>query len=711
MSKQTRPYINREISWLSFNERVLQEADDPSVPLITRIKFLGIFSSNLNEFFRVRVATVNRMINASKQSAGILKENPKKILSEIEKIVIAQGKKFEEIYINIVKELEKKNIFILTEKDLDEEQGRFVREYFHSKVRSTLVPIMLNSIKVFPYLKDQTVYLAIELYNNKNPDKIRYSLIELPTDMLPRFLVLPRKNNIQYLMFLDDIIRYCLDDIFSIFNVNRFNAYSFKITRDAELEIDDDITQSFYEKISKSVKNRKKGPPVRFVYDQSIPPDLLSFLKARLEIDQTDTILPGKEYHNLPGGRYHNTKDFMSFPKLIISSEHEEEYEPIPHKDIIHNRSIFDAIKKKDILLHYPYHSFYYIIDLFREAAIDPKVRSIKMTLYRVAKYSNVIKALINAVKNGKSVTIIMEFQARFDEEANLYWANKLKDEGAKVIHGIPSLKVHSKLLLITRKERGNKAYYAYIGTGNFNEDTTKIYSDHCLLTCNRKITGEVVKFFNFFKNNYKSQYYKTLIVSPFTVRTRLESLINNEIKNARAGKEARIILKLNNLVDRKMIDKLYHASMEGVTIDLVVRGICSLVPGIKGISENITAFSIVDKYLEHSRIFVFHNNGDKRYYLSSADLMERNLDRRFEVITPVFDSDIQQEIDAFLDIQLADNTKSRIIDENQNNSFKKRRPFSKSVRAQIEIYNFLKDFHTKPPENENKIINNEEIS
>ena len=685
--KQNKTFINREISWLSFNERVLQEAADPVTPLIERIKFLGIFSSNLDEFFRVRVASVKRLVLAGKKVKALIGDSPEDILSEIQSIVLQQQKKFNEVYKNILHELETRNIFIVDEKHLSSEQETYVRHFFREEVRPTLVPVMLENIAEFPVLKDHAIYLAVCLKKSNNNRGERHAIIEVPTDVVSRFLVLPKMDDRVYVMLLDDVIRLGLKQIFSMFKFDVFHSFTIKLTRDAELDIDDDITTSFFEKMSKSLKQRKKGSPVRFIYDSRIPKDFLKLLTKKNRIISTDALIPGD--------RYHNFKDFMSFPRVGSPDMLYENLPPLPHKDIKPDSSLFNIIRKKDILLHFPYHSFHYVIDLLREAAIDPKVVSIKMTLYRVAKNSNIINTLIRAARNGKSVTVVMELQARFDEAANIYWTDKLREEGVTIIHGVPNLKVHSKLCLIRRKEKRASVYYANIGTGNFNENTARIYSDHSLFTSDIRITKEIKKVFDFFENNYKTSVYSHLVISPFTTRKKLNALISKEMKNAGDGKKAYIIVKANSLVDSQLIEKLYEASNAGVKIDLIIRGQCSLIPGVKGMSENITAISIVDRFLEHSRIFVFCNDGDEQYYISSCDWMNRNLDRRIEATCPIYDKKIQGELRDFLNIQLSDNTKARILNEARDNAYKKE-PGKPPVRAQIDFYNYLKEINKK---------------
>jgi polyphosphate kinase len=678
-------YIPREISWLSFNERVLQEAQDKTVPLIDRMKFLGIFSNNLDEFFRVRVATLKRMVEFKKKAKEAIGESPSKILKQIHKIVIRQQAKFEETYKEIIKGLASNNIFIVNEKQLDEEQAVFVKKYFDETVLPTLVPIMIDTSPKFPYLKDKSIYLAVKLSKKEEGSKgTKYSLIQIPTGVLSRFLVFPKKEDKRYVILLDDVIRFCLKDVFSSFDFDKAEAYTIKLTRDAELDIDNDLSKSISEKIEKSLKQRKKGKLVRLVYDSDIPSDLLNFITKKIKMKKSSNLLAG--------GRYHNFRDFINFPKVGSRELQYNPMKPLPHPDLAKAKSLFTVIRRKDILLSYPYQSFNHIIDLLREASIDPKVTSIKITLYRVAENSNIISALTNAIKNGKSVTVVVELQARFDEEANIFWANQLKEEGTNVIYGVPGLKVHSKLFLITRKEEKGPVDYALIGTGNFNEDTAKLYCDHSLLTADERITEEVEKVFNFFSNNFKTGNYKHLVVSPFYMRKRFAKLINHEIENAELGKEAYIILKLNALADRDLVKKLYQASNAGVKVKLIARSSCSVVPGIKNQSENIEAVSIVDKLLEHARLFVFCNDGDEKIFLSSADWMLRNFDQRNETAVPIYDNKIKKELKAILDIQLSDNIKARIIDKEQSNKYKFALAGEKKVRAQDEIYNYFKN-------------------
>ena len=678
-------YIPREISWLSFNERVLQEAQDKTVPLIERIKFLGIFSSNLDEFFRVRVATLKRMVEFKKKAKEIIGESPGKILKQIHKIGIKQQVKFEEAYKAIIKELEAHSIFILNEKRLDNEQALFIRKYFEDTVLPTLVPIMIDTSPHFPHLKDKYIYLAVKLSKKEKGSKgIQYSLIQIPTEVLSRFVVLPKKDEKKYIILLDDVIRFCLKDVFPSFDIDKAEAYTIKLTRDTELDLDNDLSKSISEKIEKSLKQRKKGRPVRLIYDSEIPSDLLNFITKKIKMKKRQNLLPG--------GRYHNFKDFIHFPKVGNRELQYSPVKPLQHPDLKKTKSIFNVIRNKDILLSYPYQSFNHIIDLLRESSIDPKVTSIKITLYRVAKNSNIVSALTNAIKNGKSVTVVVELRARFDEEANIYWANQLKDEGANVIYGVHGLKVHSKLFLITRKEDDKFVYYAHVGTGNFNEDTAKLYCDHSLITSDERITEEVAKVFHFYSNNFKTGNYKHLVVAPFFMRKKFTKLITHEINNAEAGKKAYIILKLNSLADKDLIKKLYQASSAGVKIKLIIRSNCSLIPGVKKLSENIEVISIVGRLLEHARIFVFCNGGDEKIYISSADWMFRNFDQRSETAVPIYDKKIKKELKTILNFQLSDNVKARVLDKTQSNNYKLRSENEKKIRSHDEIYNYFKN-------------------
>ena len=681
MKKKDSTLINRDLSWLSFNARVLQEAEDDSVPLIERLRFLGIFSNNRDEFFKVRVATIRRMMKFGKRGKEIIGTDPAELIEKVQEIVIAQQKKFDKLFSKILLELEEENIYFLSDKELNPSQELFVRDYFHQKIYPQLVPIMIDSAPHFPYLKDRMIYLAVRMkYNSKSDSKNKFSLIEIPTDVLPRIIVLPSKTDKKSIILMEDIIRFCLNDIYSIFDYESIDGYTIKLTRDSELDIDSDMSKSWLEKVTKSLKQRKKGDPVRLVYDERIPAELLDLIVKKIK-------LKDREYLT-PGGKYHNFKDFINFPKIGRKELWFRIPKPLDHPSFIGQKSLFSVIRKQDILLAYPYHSFLHIIDLLREASIDPKVSSIKITLYRASINSSIINALINAVRNGKQVYVVLELQARFDEETNIYYADKLQEAGAEVIFGVPGLKVHSKLFLITRKEENKVMHYAHIGTGNFNEKTARLYCDHSLLTADKSITREVEKLFSFYRNNYKTGHFKHLIVSPFNTRKRFVSLINKEIENAQLGREAWIILKMNSLVDQDMVEKLYEASSAGVKVRLIVRGICSLIPGVPGQSENIEAISIIDKYLEHSRIFIFCHGGDEKYYLSSGDWMNRNLDFRSEVAVPIYDAELQSQLLQYVTIQFRDNSKARIHSKENNNEYVKKS--GRPLKAQDEIFKWI---------------------
>jgi polyphosphate kinase len=672
--------IHREIGWLSFNERVLQEAQDMTVPLIERIRFLGIFSNNLDEFFKVRVATIRRVIDLEEGNKLFEGEKPKKLLNQIQKKVMQLQNKFEYTFQQILGELEKNKIFIINERELNPTQESFVKKYFYDYVMPVISPVLLSNVIQFPYLKDKSIYLAVKLAGNKPDIKTDYALIEIPTGVLPRFIVLPTENNRKFIILLEDVIRYSLDDVFALLHFDISGAWIIKLTRDAELDMDNDISKSLLELISSGVDSRKSGQPVRFVFDNSIAKDLLDSIVMKLGLD-TDSSL-------IPGGRYHNFKDFMQFPnvggpELVYSIDI-----PLTHPQVRMQSSILDAIAKKDFMLHVPYHDFNIFVRLLQEASIDPKVTEVCLTVYRVASNSRVINALINAARNGKKVYVVIELQARFDEEANIYWSRKLEEVGANVTFGIPALKVHAKLLSITRKEGRRISRYACISTGNFHEGNASVYSDLMLFTADPRITGEVKKVFDFFQNTYRNYAFRHLVNSPLFLRKKIYSLIKNEIRNARKGKQAYIILKINNLVDKEIIFRLYRASQAGVKITLIVRGICSLLPGVPGLSENIEAISIIDKFLEHSRVIICRNGGNELYYISSADWMNRNLDRRIEVSCPIYDKDVQREILDLINIQLRDNAKARIINAVQDNSYVRNRG-SDRIRAQVELYRY----------------------
>ena len=688
--KSTLPLRNKELSWLAFNSRVLQEASDTSVPLLERLSFLGIFSSNLDEFFRVRVAHLRRLEQLGAGARRLMGEDPSAVLKEIHALVLKQQAQFESAYRSILQELKEHGISIVKENELNPTQEAFIKEFYRQKLRPTLIPLMINHLKEFPQLKDQAIYLASSLYNSGSR-RSEYALIEIPTDALSRFVILPKEEDRHYVILLDDVIRYCLRDIFSIFPFDRFEAFTIKLTRDAQLDLDDDLYESYIEKISKGLKQRRSGAPVRFIYDNQMPPRLLKLLQGKMGLDAESSPF-------IPGGRYHNFKDFMGFPRIGPKKLSAPPLPPLAHKDIDAAATFFKAIKRRDILVHYPYQTFDYLIEFLRQAAIDPKVRSIKMTLYRVAHNSKVVNALINASRNGKRVTVVMELQARFDEAENVYWSERLQDEGVRVINGVPGLKVHAKLILITRVSHRKTILYANIGTGNFNETTARVYTDDSLFTADERITAEVSRVFGFIESNYRRATFKHLMVSPFDTRRRLTKLIDTEIKNARKGRPAYIILKINNLEDPGLIRKLYEASGAGVEVRLMVRGMFSLVPGVKDVSERIEATAILDHFLEHSRVLAFANGGAEKLYIASGDWMERNVDHRVEVACPIYDPSLKKQIQDLLTILWNDNVKARVLDKNLKNQYRTVAGGTRT-RAQESIYAYLNELHTPRPE------------
>ncbi len=679
-------YVNREISWLRFNARVLQESEDKCTPLLERLRFLGIFSNNLDEFFKVRYATVKRIVQAGKSGKSELGgERAKDLLDEITNNVIEQQEKSIEILHAVEKALEAENIFIINETEIQPQQEEFLKGYFIQNVSPVLMTIILDEHSGFPTLKDTAAYLAVRMElidtgeGGGGSAKVRYALIEIPKG-INRFIELPKEGDKNYIILLDDLIRYSLRSIFNMFAFSNITAHMIKITRDAELDIDNDLSKSFIEKISSSVEHRKISEPVRFVYDRDIEKDTLSFLKERMNIQEdTDSVIPG--------GRYHNRRDYMGFPNLGRADLHYEKIKPLPVKGLKLEGSLLEQIAKKDFLQHAPYHTFTYVIKFLREAALDPKVRSIKITVYRLADNSQVASSLINAVKNGKQVTVQIELQARFDEQANIEYAEQLQAEGVKLKFGVPGLKVHSKICVIEREEAEGVKRYGFISTGNFNEATARVYTDYTLFTAHEPILKEVSKVFDFFETTYKVRNYKHLIVSPHYTRTRFERLIRREIANARAGKEAYIKIKMNNFTSYDMVDLLYEASKAGVKMQLIIRGICCLVPGVPGISENIEAISVVDKFLEHPRLFIFCNDGDPLVFISSADWMTRNLDYRVEVGCPIYQNDIKQELIDNFEISWSDNVKARVYDGVQSNGY--RQSTLPPLRSQFEMYDY----------------------
>lgn len=684
MNNTLNNYTDREKSWLTFNARVLQEANDENVPLLDRFRFLGIFSNNLDEFFRVRYAAIRRMSFETVETEKILGVPAEQLLKEITGIVIEQQSESLRILTEIEKKLEKENIFIINENQVTNEQEIFIHDFFIQNVSPAVVTIMLNDLEEFPLLKDTSGYLAVKLVlkSDNSTNNIVYAVVEIP-NTINRFVVLPSNSNKQYIILLDDVIRLNLNNIFNIFDYESISAHMIKITRDAQLEFDSDLSKSLMEKISNSVKERRVGEPVRFVYDQAIGKDTLEFFLKGMNILSSDSIIPG--------GRYHNRRDYMNFPNLGRYDLLYRENHPLPIPGLSLEGSILERIKKKDYLLYAPYQSFSYIIKFLREAALDPKVASIKITLYRLAKNSQIVSSLINAAKNGKKVTVQIELQARFDEESNISYSEQMQTEGIELIFGVKGLKVHSKVCVIERLEEGKVKRYGLVSTGNFNENSAKIYTDVTLFTSNNEILKDAAKIFDFFDVNYRVHRYKHLIVSPHYTRSRFNKLIDREISNAIAGKEAYIKLKMNSISDFKMTDKLYEASNAGVKIKLIIRGICCLIPGLKGISENIEAISIVDNYLEHSRIYIFGNAGDPEVFISSADFMTRNLDARVEVTCPIYDKEIKKELIETFEIGWKANVKARIHSAALLNQYRNRGD-EKPFRAQQEMYNYYQN-------------------
>ena len=681
---KTSKIIPRDISWLAFNARVLQEAADPSVPVKERIKFLGIFSNNLDEFFRVRVAALKRMMKLGAMATMHVEESPQEILDAIQLIVLQHQSEFNRIWQSILEELRKEKIYLLNEKELSREQVDFVINFFDEEVRSNVIPLMIESIPALPYLRDKSIYLAVVMARKNVAYKRKYALIEVPTRAVPRFVLLPDgKSGEKYIILLEDVIRFCLPRIFSYFDYEEFTAHVIKVTKDAEYDLDYDETSTYIDKIEKGIKNRRKGKPVRFIYDKEIDPALLEFLIRKVGLSKKD--------HLIPGGRIHNFRHFIDFPAQVFSHSSKRK-KPFLHPQFANTSRVTDVILANDVMLHFPYHSFNPLIDLLREAAIDPDVTTIKITAYRLAKHSKVINALINAVRNGKDVTVMLELRARFDEENNLAYKEQLEEEGVKVLLGIPNQKVHAKICLIRKRKGNHTMHYGFISTGNLNESTATIYGDHCLITANRHIMADVNRIFSYLekpKTGFKHlRMAQTLLLSPTSMRRNILALINAEIKQAMAGKKASIILKMNSLSDEILIQKLYDAATAGVEIKMVVRGIFCAVTDIKKFKSPIQAVSIVDEYLEHARIMVFYNGGKEKVFISSADWMVRNLDHRIEVTCPIVEPGIMKELKDILDIQFRDNVKARLLSNNLSNEYVSVK--GRQVRSQIETYQYL---------------------
>ena len=668
-------FINREISWLEFNERVLEEANDFTVPLIERIRFLGIFSNNLDEFYRVRYATVKRIAVSTNSGKKLFKgRTAKDLLNDITlKATDLQQKSFLALN-NIIKLLEKDKIYFVDESNIKFDHKQFINNYFFEIISPAIDVIILNKNKKFPKFKENLSFLLIRIILENN--EVQNAIIRFPRN-LDRFVILPSENTEQNIIMIDDIIRFHSKDIFKIFNPISIEANMVKASRDAELDFDDDISKSYLDKIAQSVKERSSADPVRFVYDSEIKLETLNFLLNKMGINnETDSIIPG--------GKYHNRRDYMGFPNLNNSLVYEPML-PLNVKGFSHSDNTFDKLKEKDFMIHTPYHKFTYLISFLMKSSIDPKVKKISITIYRLSKLSKVASALINAARNGKKVVVQIELQARFDESANIRYAKEMQSQGIKLIFGSPNLKVHSKICLIERLENGNLKKYGFISTGNFNESTAKIYTDLTLFTSNDKILDEVSNVFNFFNANYKKYFFKYLLVSPINTETKIKKLINNEIINAKNGEEAWIKIKINNITSYSLIRSLYDASRAGVKIQMIVRGICCLIPGHKNMSENIEVISIVDRFLEHTRFMIFNNNNYNKVFISSADWMTRNLDNRVEVTCPILQEDLKKEILDIFNIYWSDNVKARLV----NNNSKSRIINKKSFKSQEKMYNY----------------------
>ena len=678
--------IARDISWLSFNARVLQESADPANPLYERIRFLGIFSNNLDEFFSVRVATLKRMLLLKKPGKIHLEADPAGVLDEIQRTVLNQQRQSLQVWKDILKELKKRHIYIRTETQLNKEHQRFLQEYFLREVRPRITPLIPEKMKHPLNLHDKSFYLTVVLFSEKNTEKRIYALIEIPVGILPRFIMLPSKSEQKNIILLEDVIRFCLPSIFSSFNYDHYSSATIKLTRDAEMDIDNDISMDVIDQIRKGLKERKKGKPVRLTFDQKIDPQLLQYLIRNLQLTKRDSLIPGSRIHNL--------KDFMQFPSEVFSRKDQSHRgAPFTHPLLAKEGSLQHVILKRDVLLDFPYHSFNSIVDLLREAAIDPTVKQIKITAYRLAQHSQIIHALVSAANNGKEVIVIIELRARFDEEVNLHWKAMLEEEGVKVCIGIPGMKVHAKVCVITKMINDKPVLYGFISSGNLNEDTAKYYCDFCLLTADEHIMTNINNLFKWLEGDKgilkQPSHNHTLIVSPCCMRNQFIRLIDREIRHADNKKRAVIILKMNSLTDNILIKKLYQAAA-GVEIRIIVRGICCAVASRKHWKKDMHIISIVDEYLEHARVFIFHNNGKEETYLSSADWMIRNLDHRVETTVRIKDEMIKKEIKDYLELQFRDNVKARILDNNQQNIFRSRS--GKAIRSQVIWYQMLRN-------------------
>ena len=663
-----KAYVERDVSWMYFNHRILQEAEKEFVPLLERLSFLGIYSNNLDEFFRVRVASLNRMLERKLDKDT--EQQIKKSLKTINKLNESYSKEYTEAVDKVFEELETHKIRLVTEANLNDEQKDFLSQFFYNKLNGSVNPIWLSEIEDLTVLEDNRIYLIVEKCEKKD-NKKKYAIVKVPDRIYGRWVKIPSSDGFDNIMYLDDVIRYCLPLVFLGFKESTYRAYSFKFTKDAEMEMDNDADFGTMEKIALGVNSRKKGEAVRVIYDHEMPREMQRKLRDRLNTKELDA--------SLAGGRYQNHKDLMSFPDCGHNDLKYDKWTPIMKPEFVSNESILDQIRQKDRFIHVPYHNFNGYIRVLREAAIKPEVKSIKTTLYRLAKDSKVVKALITAARNGKKVTAVVELLARFDEESNIKWSKRMQEEGVNVIFGVEGLKIHSKLLYIESK-KGN---IACIGTGNFHEGNAKIYTDYLMMTARPKIVNEVAKVFDFIDRPFSPFRFSELLVSPNSMKSRILRMLDTEIKNAGEGKEAWVKIKINHITDTDMVTKLYQASKAGVKIDIVIRGNCSLVPGIKGLSENIRCVGIIDRYLEHSRILIFANGGKPRYFLGSADWMPRNLLNRIEVLTPVYDEELQADLMRTISYGMRDTTNGRIVDGKGTNNFVEGEPF----RSQQELY------------------------
>ncbi len=681
--EENLPYIHRDISWLSFNARVLQEAKDPTVPLFERLKFLAIYSSNLDEFFRVRVANHHNLLRVGKKTKKKLDYNPKQLVKQILTIVNEQQEEFSRIFEKeITPELNQYNIHIRRRLELNEEQKEFLDDYFSDHLLPFVQPVLLMGNKVKPFLNNGALYLAIQMYDKDDIRGVKdyYALVKIPSDHLPRFIELPSKQGHRDIIILDDIVRYSVGTMFPGYEIK--DTYSIKLTRDAELYIDDEYSGNLIQKIKNSLAKRHVGPPSRFVYDREMPPQLLTYISDMFGIQKNGW---------LREGRYHNNADFFKFPNFGLTHLQNQPLPPLPYTLLENSKDFFGEIKKRDQLINFPFHSYESVVRFFEEAAADPFVTHIKIVQYRVAKKSRIMAALINAVKSGKQVSCFVEVKARFDEEANLYWGDVLEKAGVQVHYSWPGIKVHAKVALVIRAENKSTKLYSYMSSGNFHEDTAKIYGDFGLFTARRKLTLEIARLFSYLETKKKPRTpFKYLLVGQFNLRPSLVSFIDKEIANAKAGKPSGITIKLNSLQDREMVAKLYEASQASVPVRIISRGICCLLPGIKGVSDNIKVISIVDRFLEHARVFIFHNNGEDNLYVSSADWMTRNLSYRIETVFPIFDKNIKKEIMHLVELQWSDNVKARVIDKKQTNDYQKTKSDVPN-RSQLETYYYFK--------------------